>query len=264
MKDLLIKIKNSLLYGGISKKEYDQVHDLIAEANYKSLQYWTSLVSMFWIYCLLMSLKAEDYAMCRPAYAIALGLCIFTYVSARLLVPRFPKTLPVLTCFFRLSLLGGGIGIAVCQWNVRSLTLFAVAIIAPSVFIDNTVSSLVVHCTALVLYILLGHNTINPEIYSWGLNNYMLFSVFGLLIGNAINKARFERFVYAEYEKELAEMQMRYVNYDRLTGLKNRHAYEDMLLQLEKEPDTEYCVIMADINGLKKRTIPSGTKPVTS
>ena len=166
-------------------------------------------------------------------------------------MPRFPKTLPLFKYFFRLTLLGGGIGIAVCQPNLRSLTLFAVAIISPSIFIDTTVSSLVVHCSALVLYILLGRNTISPDIFIWGLNNYMLFSVFGLLIGNALNKERFERYVYAEYEKQLAEVQMHYAFIDRLTGLKNRHAYEDELTLLSENPPEELCIVMADINGLK-------------
>lgn len=150
-----------------------------------------------------------------------------------------------------MSLLGGGIGIAVCQPNLRSLTLFAVAIVSPSIFIDSTASSLVVHCVALVTYIIFGINTISPDIFYWGLNNYMLFSVFGLLIGNVINKERSERYVYAEYEKQLAEVQMRYAFIDHLTGLKNRHAYEEMLTKLSENPPEELCIVMADINGLK-------------
>ncbi len=79
----------------------------------------------------------------------------------------------------------------------------------------------------------------------------MLFSVFGILIGNAINKERLERYVYAEYEKQLAEVQMRYAYIDRLTGLKNRHAFEDMVTELSENQPDELCIVMADINGLK-------------
>ena len=245
------RLKNYLRYGSISKAEYDQVHEPVAEANHKALTYWSVLVSFFWIYCLLMSLKAPDYAMCRPAYFAALMTCIFSFICSRFVVTRFPNTLTLFKFIFRLSLLGGGIGIAVCQWNVRSLTLFAVAIISPSIFVDSTLSSLLVHCSALVIYILMGRNVIAPDIYSWGLGKYILFSVFGFLIGNAINKERFERYVFAESEKKLAEVQRRYALYDQMTGLKNRRAYEEKLQELEKDPPPEYCVVMADINGLK-------------
>lgn len=253
MKDFSVfeKLKSVFFYAGVGKKDFKQVRGQIDEANLKSLRYWSVLVSLFWIYCLCMSLYAKDYEMCRPAYFISLCTCIVIFFCSRFLVPRFPKTLPLLKYLFRLSLLGGGIGIAVCQWNLRSLTLFAVAIISPSIFIDTTASSLVVHFSALGLYILLGRNVISPDIYYWGMNNYMLFSVFGLLIGNAINKERVERYVYAEYEKQLAEVQMQYAFFDRMTGLNNRHAYEDRLTELSENPPAELCIVMADINGLK-------------
>lgn len=245
-------IKKFLLYGGLEKEEYDQVLEPVAKANHRALTHWSVLVGIFWVYCLLMSLKAADYAMCRPAYIVALSTCIFCFLSSKLLVPRFPNTLFLFKFIFRLSLLGGGIGIAVCQSNLRSLTLFAVAIISPSIFVDSTLSSLAVHCSALIIYMILGRNTISPEIYSWGLSNYILFSIFGFLIGNAINKERFERYEYAESVKKLAEMQMRYAYYDAMTGLKNRRAYEEKLHQLAENPPSEFCIIMADINGLKE------------
>ena len=245
------KLKSYLFYGSIRKAEYSQVRKPVAEANHKALKYWSVLVSVFWIYCLLMSLKAPDYARCRSAYLAALMVCIFSFLCSRFIVTRYPYTLTLFKFIFRLSLLGGGIGIAVCQWDVRSLTLFAVAIISPSIFIDSTLSSLLVHCSALVIYILMGRNVIAPDIYSWGLGNYILFSAFGILIGNAINKERFERYVFAESQKELAEIRMRYAYYDRLTGLRNRRAFEEKLRELEKDPPPEYCVVMADINGLK-------------
>lgn len=246
------KIKNHLFFGGISKNEYDQVREPVSAANHKSLTGWSVMVCFFWVYCLLMSLNQEDYRMCRPAYAAALGICIFTFLCSRLAVTRFPDTLALFKFIFRLSLLGGGIGIAVCQPNLRSITLFAVAIISPSIFIDSTMSSLLVHSAALILYILLGRSTIIPEIYTWGLGNYILFSVFGILIGNSINKDRFERYVFAESEKKLVEEQKRYAYYDQLTGVLNRRSYDEKLLQLAENAPPEFCVISADINGLKK------------
>ena len=245
------KLRNYLFYGSIRKTEYDRVRRPVAEANHKALTYWSVLVSIFWIYCLLMSLKEPDYARCRPAYITALAICVFSFLCSRFVVTKFPDTLTLFKFIFRLGLLGGGIGIAMCQWDLRSLTLFAVAIISPSIFVDSTLSSLLVHCSALVIYILLGRNVIAPDIYSWGLGNYILFSVFGILIGNAINKERFERYVFAESEKELAGIQKRYAQYDQMTGLKNRRAYEEKLLEFEKDPPHEYCIVMADINGLK-------------
>lgn len=109
------KMRNYLLFDGIRKEEYDQVKKPVAEANHKALTYWSVLVSFFWIYCLLMSMKAEDYGMCRPAYAIALGVCVFSFICSRFVVPKYPDTLSLFKFIFQLSLLGGGVGIAVCH-----------------------------------------------------------------------------------------------------------------------------------------------------
>lgn len=251
-KSLITNIKKYLLYGGIEKSEHEQISNDVAAANLKALKYWSVLVSFFWIYCLIMSLFKDDYEMCRPAYAIALSCTVFSYICTRFIVDKYPSTLVFFKFFFRLSLLGGGIGIAVCQYNLRSLTLFAVAIISPSIFVDSPVSSILVHLCTLVIYVFAGINTIQPDIFYWGLANYMLFSVFGFLIGSAINQQRFERYVYADYKKKLADMQVRYAYFDRMTGLRNRHAFEDKLLELRDNLPSELCVIMADINGLKE------------
>ncbi len=248
---VFVKIKNILLYGGINKEDYEQIKKDVSEDTQKTLTYWSIVVSIFWIYCLVVSLNAEDYRMCRPAYTYALIACIVILLCSQFVVTRFPNTLFLFKFIFRLSLLGGGIGIAVCQWNMRSLTMFAVAIVSPSIFIDSTLSSIIVHLSALVVYIIFGRNTISPEIYYWGLQNYILFSIFGLIIGNAINKQRFERYVYSEIEKKMTELQMHYAYYDQMTGLKNRRAYEEKLLSLAEDPPAELCVVMADINGLK-------------
>ncbi len=246
------RIAKLLLYGGIDKGAYQRVKTPVAESNHKALLHWSVLVCAFWLYCLGMSLRAEDYALCRPAYTAALSASILCYLFGRILVPRVPQALKPCMGLFRLSLLGGGIGIAMCQGQVRSLTMFAVAIMVPSIFIDNTLSSLLIHAVAIVGYIVFGKNAIAPDIYSWGLGNFILFSVFGLLIGNAINRERFERYFFADTAKELADIQTRYAYFDQMTGLKNRRAYAEKLRLLEAGMPQACCVVMLDINGLKQ------------
>ena len=56
----------------------------------------------------------------------------------------------------------------------------------------------------------------------------------------------------AESERKLAELQKQYAYFDAMTGLRNRRAYEEKLLQLAKDAPPEFCIVMADINGLKQ------------
>ena len=78
----------------------------------------------------------------------------------------------------------------------------------------------------------------------------------GIAIGHFVDKERFERHVFAQSAVKLAELQTRYAYYDQLTGLKNRRAYEEEVERLTKEVPKECCIVMVDINGLRKyRTI---------
>ena len=102
-RSLFNKAVSYLLYGGIDKNEHKQVRKQIETANLKALRYWSVLVSLFWIYCIIMSFYAEDYKRCRTAYIISLGACVFSYLCSMFIVPRFPKTLVLFKYIFRLA-----------------------------------------------------------------------------------------------------------------------------------------------------------------
>jgi len=110
----------------------------------------------------------------------------------------------------QLSALGTGIGLSVVQPDQRIATVMAAATIVPTFYIDRTFASFLVELTALIAYIVLGKAFIQPEVFSWGLETLILFSIAGILSGHAINKARFERYVYADSAKKLAEIQKNY------------------------------------------------------
>ena len=202
------RIGRGLLYGGLSREEYVRVRSPIAEHNRKALITWSAVACGFWIYCLLMSLRSEAYERCRLAYAVALVLSTCTLLGSAFFAERRRRLLVPLMAVFRISLLLAGIGIACFQPNDRSITMFVFSIIVPISLIDRTLISLLLLVGNILLYILFGHWTITPDIYLWGLGNLIVFSVAGLLVGHVINKARYERYVYAESVKALAEMRI--------------------------------------------------------
>lgn len=55
-----------------------------------------------------------------------------------------------------------------------------------------------------------GESIIRSDIFNWGLENLIIFSVAGVLVAHVINKSRFERFVYADSTKKLADIQKNY------------------------------------------------------
>lgn len=249
---ILEKATRELFYAGLSRKDYRMVREAVEKSNRKSVIDWSVSAGIFWIMSLLMSLNAEAYARCRPVYTGALASCAAALFCALFLLDRFPRMIYPLMYLFDLSVLGAGVGIALCQPDVRTVTAIAVAIIIPICFIGNTASCVIVLGLAIIAFAALGKPVIAPDVYAWTLLNLSIFSVAGALIGHVVNKARFERYVYAESVRQLADLRTKYAYYDQMTGLQNRRAYAEMLDSFQKEPPPEFCAVMADINGLKE------------
>lgn len=249
---MLEKAARELFYAGLSRSNYRMVKKAVAESNRKSVMDWSMVAGCFWIMALSKSLSNEAYTRCRPAYIMGLASCAVTLLCAAFLVERFPRMIYPVMYLFDLFLLGAGIGIALYQPDVRTITVFTFSIATPIFFIGNTASCIVVLALINAAFAALGRAVIVPDVYRWSVENLAIFSVAGVMIGHAVNKERFERYVYAESVRQLADLRTKYAYYDQMTGLQNRRAYSEMLESLQKEPPPEFCVIMADINGLKE------------
>ena len=247
------KIHNWLFYMGLTKEQFQRVKDDIKEDNRKAVISCSFCASLFWVISWIMSYSSEAYRACRYVYIGALILSILTIIGARYVVKAVPGTLVPIISMFVISISGAGIGIAICQPDVRTATMIAFAILAPTCFIKNTLTDIVVSVITIVVYAILGKPIIQPDIYSWGIVNLIIFSLAGILISSTINKSRSIRFVYEESARELAEKQLRFANYDQMTGLKNRRAYEAKLSEMRgSDSNDRLNVVIFDINGLKK------------
>lgn len=251
-KTLRDKIVKELLCMGLDSEQLQQVKKPVVEDNRQSIASWSIIASLFWCMSLLMSLSSPAYRACRLVYVGALVVDLISFVSARFLTERYPLLMRPTMHLFELSLLMAGIGIAICQPDVRTATMIAFAVLIPTVVIDDTISDIAIQGIAIVAYATLARGIIEPDIYSWGLTNLVIFSAAGIATGHTINKARSQRYVYAESARQLAEIQRRYAYYDQLTGLQNRRAYVEELGCLVADAPAEYCIVMADLNGLKE------------
>ena len=202
------KIKQNLFYGGLSKDDYAQVEESVAEHNRNAVTIWSIVLGSFWIYCLVMSLGDAAYANCRIAYTWGLGCCVITLFCSSFLASRFKWMRFPLIVFFDLAFLSASVGIAVFQPDVRSITMFAAVIIVPICYVERSSISLAILVVNLAGYLFFGRRAIDWDIYLWGLGNLIIFSVAGFLIGYVINRSRFERYVYAESVRKLAEMKI--------------------------------------------------------
>jgi len=236
---------------GLEKEQFRRIKDSVYEDNKRSVFAWSVCAVVFWVMSLLMSLKSDAYSACRYVYISALVIALITLVLTKVMVRYFPRMLIFTTYLFEATILGAGIGIAICQPDVRTVSIIVFMVIVPTCTIDRTLTDIFLNLITLICYVIFAKGYVEPDVFSWELTNIIIFSTVGILTGHVINKSRFERYVYAESIKEFAEIQKRYANYDELSGLKNRHAYIREVDNIKANGPDDYVVIMADLNGLK-------------
>ena len=232
---MLQKIRRILLFKDFSRSDLKAVQPQIMEDNRRFCIIWAAVNNLFWIYCLIMTVINPKYHMCRAIYISAFAVCTVCIC---------------LSIYVAESLLLAGIFIA-RHLAPQTIVVFASVLIVPVVFITDTLSTVLMLVVNIIVFTQVGSRTMAPETYRWVLSNLCIFSAVGVLIGHFVNKARFERYVFAESMAELADIQAKYAYRDQLTDLQNRRAYEEMIAQLAKDLPSGCSVISVDVNDLK-------------
>ena len=255
---VLERIKSFLFYRTSSESNYQAIRLQIMEENRKFAVIWALVQMLYWSYCLIMSTRAPDFLMCRNMYIMAFAVCTVALFFAVFAVPKAPWLITPTCLAVDIALLGAGIGIARLL-APKTIIIFASVLIVPVLFICDTFSTLVLFILNAAVFAALGKNSMEPEAFQWTLTNLIIFSSVGIAFGYNINKARYERYVYSEFAVQLAEsnaklveLQTSYAYYDQMTGLQNRRAFAEKTDQFMERMPSGCCVIMVDINGLKK------------
>lgn len=247
------KLKEIFLYSLLIKEEDEKVIDQIQEENRKFAIKWTIAELGYWIYCLIMAFRNDLFIRCRIIYIIMLIICSVLLV-ALFFAKRVNWLIFLIKILLCISLLASGVFIAwiLLQDDSMTIMLYASVLIAPILFINNTLTNVIMSVLNIILASILFKFGLSSETYGWAIPNLIIFSSIGVILAHFVNKSRFERFAYAESAVKLAELQAKYALYDQMTDLLNRRAFSDKLDQLQKNDNLNLTVIMVDINGLKK------------
>jgi hypothetical protein len=151
-----------------------------------------------------MSTRDASYLLCRGVYAAAFAASAAALALALLAAPRAPRLIQPLAILVDVSFLGAGSGIAL-HLAPKTITIFASVLILPVVFISDALSTIVLLLINAIVFAVLGAHYLEPEAYSWTLTNLIIFSFVGVIVGYFVNKARFERYAFAESAVQLAE-----------------------------------------------------------
>ncbi|MBO7520515.1 MAG: hypothetical protein J6T73_07040, partial [Clostridia bacterium] len=241
---MLSKLRNIFLFDISSVEDLQSLRARIIADNRKFAVIWSLVQFFYGSLCLFLSFYKEDYERCRIAYIVAMILSVLAFVCAVFFARKAPLMVYFSMLINDVSILGVGLLIAwfLLQNSTRTIMIFASALIFPILFVSNTLLNVIIALADIIVAIFLLRHGLSVEIYQWCITDLIIFSSMGVTLGHFINKARFERYVFAESAVQLAEsnakfaeLQTKYAYYDQMTGLKNRRAYSEKIEELEKE-----------------------------
>lgn len=255
---MLKKTIDEILYYSFPKDKVKNIMPKILDVNFNYLRIWVVVEMVYWAYCMVMTLHDADFMLCRSIYLVAFITCLVVAAVVFFVVAKQRRAAVICELLLELAILVPGVYIA-RYLAPKTIIIFASVLIVPVMFITSTLSTLLVLVANIILFWVIGTHSMEPETFKWVFVNQIIFSSIGAVLGHFVNKDRFERLLFAESavqlaqsNAKLAELQNRYAHYDQLTSLQNRRAYAEMLEQLAKNLPDDCCLIMADINGLKK------------
>lgn len=246
VKSFFKRIKNEIFNFGLSDEDFRNVRGMVANDNRQYLVSWSIGCSVFWLMSLILSFSKDSFQLCRFVYASALGVCFITYILGHFVIKRVPSLLTFSMFFFSLSHLAAGIGIAICQPDVRTVTMIALVIITPVCFVNRTITNFAVDTGVVLGYAIVAKNVIIYDVFRWGLENLIIFSIAGLFVGHFCNKARMKRFIFESSAKRLVEMESWYES-KILVALKNAVRNRSLRVYYQPIYDTNMnCILTAE------------------
>lgn len=238
---------NYLLYGGVSKEEYDTIRPLVAEENHRVWKLVSIILEIAFIGLFVLAMIHPDYKDFTIGFGILAGTMILSVLAFLVLLkPQSKALLPFI--YFSIIVILTVFGyIAIFVETNNPSAIFAVIIVGLSfVTLDKPIRYLSVQLAVLTIFITLicifKKAFLLTDILVASLSTFA-----GILISLFISSIRVKDLLYRKSAEAARDI-------DALTSMNNKLAYDRLVSEVSKkmfEPNYKFAVMIFDVNGLK-------------
>lgn len=244
MKSFLQKFKDFILYGGISKDEYEELREEIHKSNIKNTIVFSALGVIAYVFLYIVDSNSDILAVMKTIHTICLfscfGVCVFTFVYSK---TKLLFNIPTYLGIFVALALGAIIGIFV-NGDAQTTTFMVFLFAIPLLFTIRPLAAFIVIFLSDLVYLILVIKLQTGVIKANNLSNGFIFGIVSICFSCYLMKIKIRSLNNAKNYKFLMEN-------DQLTGLNNRLSFNSLLEQLEKNRGN--CTLIEfDLNGLKE------------
>lgn len=242
MKRRFQKLREILLYGGISREQYLLVRDDATRSNAKSLKLYSSLA-----FLVLVSLMIAVSIL--PGYREVRGLYFVTMLLMGLLRGAMqwfaPMKKNVLIGVYAFILIMGlfTISLGLFWPNEVSVSFIVFLLAVPLLYMERPIRMILCFWLFVLAFIIATALRKPPSVMVTDILDALVFGAIGAVLSTYMMIVKYERLAYIHEISVLSET-------DLLTKLRNRNSFERNLPDYPQRSKTSLCCIYIDVNGL--------------
>lgn len=242
MKEIIIRF---LIYGGISKEDYDENKEAVIRRNMQTLPPTSAVTTLMFAGLLLSSFFSNSIGKSQSYYVIMLILSVFVLIMSLTVVKMKPSI--VIFMWYLLFLAFGLYGIflnTLIRPELSATTICVFVVAGPLLIIDRPVRIIGFMMGLSALFVVCAVNTKTQYLAFADSVNLICCLLMGITIYITLNRVRLREIVQAS--------QLRYErDTDRLTGLLNKAAAEEIIRRQLKSLPGKGVLLVMDIDDFK-------------
>lgn len=250
---MLEKIKNLLLYGGLTKTEFKNIEKDLVSLNRKNLRTFSAVAGAFLAILFLMSNIYSSLFSNQLFYLETFIGVLAIYIVSSIKKLDFSSSSLISVYAFLGIIFSFGISLGMTDSNEVSATFIALVMVAPLLFYDRPlrVNVFILYFTAM--FIILAHFFKVGDARTIDIVNAAVFGILSCVINTCMLIVKVERVAFANRAQMFAET-------DVLTDLKNRNCYESNLYGYANSVQECLNCVYVDVNGLHEVNNTEGHK----
>lgn len=244
---IIYKLKQIFLYAGCkNEEEFQSIMAEIHKKNYSILKPMSLIITLFMIILYLLAIKSIilEYSIhIYSIYAFLFGTCYILICTKPENYNANSFSIMYLFIFVLYSF--GIVNGIVIGYDKQAVSLISMLMLIPILFIDRPIRMHSVGALSIISFIYLELPVKKGEILSIDITNVIIFGLISMLLSYHVIKTHLQCFLTKNEMKQMSE-------YDILTGLKNRNAFEENLIYYNEKTKDNIACIYVDVNELRK------------
>ena len=246
-------LKNVFFYAGVDEDQYKMVEPNIIYVNRITVRAFSALATSLILIRLVLSFFITSASMNRNIYEIGAVVSMILFLISMGPVKKHKLlVMPLMYLSYSVYYIYGMLIGTISEPNQKNVLFMVMLVFLPILFVGRPVQSAVVIIVHVAIFIHVCLVTKTGEALTDDIINAIIFGFVGIAGGTSSACFKIKGYVVEKQLKDANKTLKNVSRNDRLTGMKNRNAYEADFYKIANACERSLACVFIDVNGLKR------------